>query len=120
MKELEKFVNKEKQKKLLEVFMILAEIDEKEDIREDFIPCLIPNWDHSPRSGSRASILHNCKPEYFYKHVMQVLNLVNKKKNKIIFLKSWNEWGEGNYMEPDIKYGRGYIEALAKALKTLE
>lgn len=32
MKELEMFVNKEKQKKLLELFMILAEIDEKEDI----------------------------------------------------------------------------------------
>ena len=30
----------------------------------------------------------------------------------IVFLKSWNEWGEGNYMEPDLKYGKKYIETL--------
>lgn len=29
-------------------------------------------------------------------------------------LKSWNEWGEGNYMEPDLKYGKKYILALKK------
>lgn len=32
-------------------------------------------------------------------------------------LKSWNEWAEGNYMEPDIEYGRGYIDVLANNLK---
>ena len=42
--------------------------------------------------------------------------LTNQKNNKLIMLKSWNEWGEGNYMEPDIKYGRGYINALRKAI----
>jgi hypothetical protein len=31
-------------------------------------------------------------------------------------LKSWNEWGEGNYMEPDLKYGKGYIKALRLAI----
>lgn len=40
-----------------------------------------------------------------------------KESHKIIFLKSWNEWGEGNYMEPDIKFGKGYIEYLRKALE---
>ena len=42
---------------------------------------------------------------------------MKKKNNKIIFLKSWNEWGEGNYMEPDLKFGKGYIQALAEAIK---
>jgi len=37
-------------------------------------------------------------------------------EEQIIILKSWNEWGEGNYMEPDLKYGHGYIEALKKAV----
>lgn len=95
-------------------------INEKEDSKENFIPCLIPNWDHSPRSGARASILHNCKPAYFYKHAMEVLRILKNKKNKLVFLKSWNEWGEGNYMEPDLKYGRGYIDALAKAIHDSE
>ena len=31
---------------------------------------------------------------------------------RFIFLKSWNEWGEGNYVEPDLKYGHGWLDAL--------
>ena len=33
----------------------------------------------------------------------------------MVFLKSWNEWGEGNYMEPDLRFGKGYIKALKEA-----
>ena len=32
-------------------------------------------------------------------------------------LKSWNEWGEGNYMEPDLKFGKEYIKALRDAIE---
>ena len=48
---------------------------------------------------------------------MQVLEGVAKKKNNLVFLKSWNEWGEGNYMEPDTRYGKGMIKALAEAVR---
>ena len=39
-----------------------------------------------------------------------------KESHKIIFLKSWNEWGEGNYLEPDLKYGRKYVEMTKQAI----
>lgn len=94
--------------------------DEVEDIKENFIPCLIPNWDHSPRSKRGALVLENPEPKYFYQHAKHVLELVKKKKNQLVFLKSWNEWGEGNYMEPDIKYGKGYIDALARAINDVK
>ena len=35
---------------------------------------------------------------------------------KALFLKAWNEWGEGNYVEPDQKFGHGYIQAIRKAI----
>lgn len=44
------------------------------------------------------------------------MNVISQKENKVVFLKSWNEWGEGNYMEPDLKYGHGYIDALREEL----
>lgn len=83
------------------------------------IPQIIPQWDHSPRTGRNGNIYINSTPQYFYQHVMEVLECVkDKPKNEqIIILKSWNEWAEGNYMEPDIRFGKGYIEALGKAIK---
>ena len=37
-------------------------------------------------------------------------------EHKIIFMKSWNEWGEGNYVEPDLRYGHGFLDVLQKVL----
>ncbi len=85
--------------------------------REDVIPVIAPNWDHSPRSGTNAMILDDCKPKYFYELVKKSIEAVNMKKNEnqLVFIKAWNEWGEGNHLEPDLKYGIGYLEALKKA-----
>lgn len=92
----------------------------EEDKREDVFPCLVPNWDHSPRSGVEAVILQNSTPEYFECHANQILASVENKVNKIIFLKSWNEWAEGNYIEPDLKWGTKYLESLLNCLKNIE
>ncbi|NTW52163.1 MAG: lipopolysaccharide biosynthesis protein [Chlorobiaceae bacterium] len=85
-------------------------------------PTILPNWDHSPRSGVSATIMHNSRPEYFREHVKNVLDIIKHKPDddRLVFLKSWNEWAEGNYMEPDIRFGRGYIKALKMALTESE
>lgn len=89
----------------------------KEDAAEDVYPSIFPNWDHSPRSGRKGHILHNSHPEKFKKHVREVLQMVKQKskEHQVIFLRSWNEWAEGNYMEPDLKFGKGYLQALKEA-----
>lgn len=91
----------------------------KIDMREDVIPQIVPNWDHSPRGGNKTLILHNSTPELFAIHAHEALKLVKHKaaNHRIIMLKSWNEWAEGNYMEPDIRWGKGYIQALRDILK---
>lgn len=87
-----------------------------EDSYENIFPTICPNFDHTPRSGTRGLVYTNSNPKTFYNHAKQILDVVSSKQNRIVFLKSWNEWGEGNYMEPDEKYGKGYIEAMRKAL----
>ena len=69
-------------------------INKNEDSIENVIPTIIPNWDHSPRSGKNGCILHNSKPILFQKNVRDALDCIKSKSNehKIIFLKSWNEW----------------------------
>lgn len=90
--------------------------EEEKDFR--VAPVLLPNWDHTPRSGRNGVLLHDSRPEYFYDHARRAFDAVKGKRpeEQIVFLKSWNEWGEGNYMEPDLKYGRGYVEALRRAI----
>jgi lipopolysaccharide biosynthesis protein len=93
--------------------------DDKYDNNEDVLPMIIPNWDHTPRSGGRDRIFVNSTPENWGRLVLKVFSKVNIKTNKVVMLKSWNEWGEGNYMEPDLKHGKGYIKELRKVLSSL-
>lgn len=89
----------------------------EEESHEEVIPTIVPNWDHSPRSGVANPIFINSSPEYFEKLVTQTEQLVSAKKNDLVIVKSWNEWGEGNYLEPDMQYGRGILEALRNGRK---
>lgn len=83
--------------------------------KEEFIyPTIVPGWDRSPRSGRKATIWYNVRPELWKKHVQMALDAVENKQeeHKIIILRSWNEWGEGNYVEPDKQWGTAFLDAL--------
>lgn len=90
--------------------------DPRIDSNEYIIPHIIPNWDHSPRSGMNALIYKDASPQLFREHLIRVFDIVKGKKQKFIFLKSWNEWGEGNYMEPDLKWGTQYVDVLSEVM----
>ena len=85
---------------------------------EGVAPMIEPNWDHTPRSGKRGSAIISSTPELFYNLMDNLFNKIKTYKNQPPFymIKSWNEWGEGNYMEPDLRYGKGYICSLRKAI----
>lgn len=89
-----------------------------EDVWENVFPTIIPQWDRTPRAGSGEGVYVNATPEHFKKHVEEALKVVSGKEpeHRLIFLKSWNEWGEGNYVEPDQKYGHGYLDVLKELL----
>ncbi|MCK4664404.1 MAG: glycoside hydrolase family 99-like domain-containing protein [Bacteroidales bacterium] len=44
-------------------------------------------------------------------------NIIQASEKKIIFIKSWNEWAEGNYLEPDLQWGARYLEVIKDVLK---
>ena len=98
---------------------VIKDMIYKDSYCRDSIPTIEPNWDHSPRSGHNAIIYNNPDPKYFYKVACDAIDIVKNKpsEEQLIMIKSWNEWGEGNYMEPDLQYGKGYIYALSKAIR---
>jgi len=82
-------------------------------------PCVYPNWDNTPRKGRKGVVLANSTPELFEAHVKDALGALGNHEgdHKLIFLKSWNEWAEGNYLEPDSKWGLQYLQALKRAVE---
>ncbi|MBQ6253499.1 MAG: glycoside hydrolase family 99-like domain-containing protein [Bacteroidales bacterium] len=88
------------------------------DSIENVYPTILPNYDRSPRGGKKAVIYYGSTPELFQDHVSQALKVIENKndEHKILFLRSWNEWGEGNYIEPDEEFGRGYLDVLHKLI----
>ena len=87
--------------------------------REEYVyPQLLVGWDRSPRSGKKAIIYKNSNPKSFKLAAKLAIETVKEKdeQHRIIFLNSWNEWGEGAYMEPDMRYGKGFINALREAI----
>lgn len=91
----------------------------KDDYKNNVIPLIGPNWDHSPRSGRNSLILTDCEPLYFRQVLEQAFDSIKSKPNEkqIILIRAWNEWGEGNHLEPDLKYGKGYLEAIKETRK---
>jgi hypothetical protein len=84
-------------------------------LEENELPLVIPNFDTSARCGQAATVLHNSNPELFRVHVQDAIektNSISDHEHRIIFLQAWNEWAEGNHLEPDQKYGLAYLEAI--------
>ncbi len=79
---------------------------------------IYPGWDNSPRSGRRAVILHGATPAKFRPHVRHAIDRVRDlpAERQLVFIKSWNEWAEGNHLEPDLRFGTAFLEVVRDEL----
>jgi hypothetical protein len=77
-------------------------------------PSVYPNWDNTPRLGRRGMVATGSTPERFGRQVRRAIDLAsaNPAGEQVVVIKSWNEWAEGNYLEPDTEFGLGRLEAL--------
>jgi hypothetical protein len=88
------------------------------DVRSKVHPCVYPNWDNTPRAGRRGLVVEGNSPQAFEGHVREAVQMTQEwpETERMIFVKSWNEWAEGNHLEPDIHGGRANLEAFASGL----
>ncbi|GAA4777706.1 glycoside hydrolase family 99-like domain-containing protein [Olivibacter ginsenosidimutans] len=92
-----------------------AEWDKTFDI--PYCPQVSIGWDNNPRFPTeKQPFVKNIKPEYFQYYLQQAKDYIDGHPNqpKLITINAWNEWAEGSMLEPEKKYGFGYLEAVRK------
>jgi hypothetical protein len=87
--------------------------------------CVVSNWDNTPRSGRRGLVFTGSTPGLFSAALQYALENTKRANaasggDTFVFLKSWNEWAEGNFVEPDQVHGRAYLEAVDKAVRAVQ
>ncbi len=78
-----------------------------------------PSWDNTPRrKNTKPFILTNSSPETFERWLKHEIERIQSRKPeyRIVFINAWNEWAEENYLEPDLKFGLAYLEAVKRAV----
>jgi lipopolysaccharide biosynthesis protein len=84
-------------------------------------PSVVNGWDNTARSGVNGLVLHGATPKLFRTALRKAFALTRAHPNgsdgRLIFLKSWNEWAEGNHLEPDLRDGHGFLQAVLDELQ---
>ena len=85
-------------------------------------PIVIHAWDNSPRSGMNGLVLRDSDPELFRLVLRRAIELRSEgpASERIVFLKSWNEWAEGNHLEPDLRYGRAFLQVVREEVSWVD
>jgi hypothetical protein len=80
---------------------------------------IMPGWDNTPRAGPNAHCFVNAEPanyERWLRALVSQADAAHADGERIVFVNAWNEWGEGCHLEPDLRYGRAFLEATARAV----
>ncbi|WP_297497290.1 glycoside hydrolase family 99-like domain-containing protein [Ferrovum sp.] len=87
------------------------------------LPCfrsLVPSWDGMARpQEASGAILHRSTPKKMQKWLTQLIVHTETHlppDRRFILVDAWNEWGRGAHLEPDLKYGYGYLNSVGRSL----
>lgn len=86
------------------------------------IPSIFVSWDNTARRGENGVIIVNSTPEKFEAGLAEMVRSVLYRpiEERYVFINAWNEWAEGNHLEPDQKYGTQYLEAVKRVVLSQE
>ena len=80
--------------------------------------CVLPSWDNTPRKQNRGDVFLESEPAKFQEITENAFSYTlnnHSGEERIVFVNAWNEWAEGCHLEPDKKYGYGWLEAIKNA-----
>jgi lipopolysaccharide biosynthesis protein len=79
--------------------------------------CITPSWDNSPRRDG-GLVLTGSSPEEFRRWLVGTMGQFRPhgRDEDLLFVNAWNEWAEGNHLEPCLRFGHRYLEVHRDAL----
>ena len=89
-------------------------------VNSSYLPCVFVGWDNTARRGEKGIIMHNQNENDFKESLLQAVEIVKLKpeEERLIFINAWNEWAEGNHLEPCQKYGFRFLDAVKQVFKS--
>jgi hypothetical protein len=80
-------------------------------------PSIFVRWDNTPRRAENGIVFTNATPDLFEHGLSQIVRNVMHKPfdERLVFVNAWNEWAEGNHLEPDLQHGTSYLDAVRRA-----
>lgn len=86
--------------------------------RDKTYPTITPMWDNSARRSINYFILHNSTPQKYKRWLQHIVNNFkwNKMPQSFLFVNAWNEWAEGNHLEPCRKWGNEYLKVTKEVI----
>lgn len=84
------------------------------------IRAVCPGWDNEARKPGRGSVFHGSTPAAYENWLEQAIigtEQHHPQNERFVFVNAWNEWAEGAHLEPDRKFGYGFLNATRRALR---
>ena len=96
----------------------------RQDSQRDYayFRSLVPVWDNTARYQERGLLLHNFTLPVFQNWLTTLIDDAERRlpeDRRLVVVNAWNEWAEGAHLEPDLRYGYGYLNAVGRAMSRL-
>ena len=80
------------------------------------------SWDNTARKAysKNCGVFHGLNPSTFkiwLDDIVKESQEIHEKNENIVFVNSWNEWAEGSHLEPCMRYGYGYLQAVKDVIE---
>jgi hypothetical protein len=99
---------------------LMKQMLEKEQPSYPWFRSVTPSWDNSARRNENAIIMLGSSPSTYQQWLEKIINKsmeFNRPSERLVFINAWNEWAEGNHLEPCVKWGRSYLDATKSGIR---
>jgi len=83
---------------------------------------IMVGWDNTPRLPNNSNVFVNAHPANYQRWLTALLQEAARAQppgERLVFINAWNEWAEGCHLEPDLAFGRAYLEATKAAIDSV-